>query len=180
MSPLPVVQILDEEPSVRGFSHAARSKRLLANPCILQGTDLIALDSPFMSEPAPSIASTLSIADNDFETTWNSFEGSPSRGWCEASIDAVLRRLQGLQRRLLVTERDRPPFEGRFQNRVQRISAECLRVGDLKIVICPSAAGASAKGLAAIRLKESDDDSCLWWLRCEDEELRNIIKATLR
>ncbi|KAI0780693.1 ARM repeat-containing protein [Trametes elegans] len=143
MSPLPVVQILDEEPS---------------------GTDLIALDSPFMSEPAPSIASTLSIADHDFETTWNSFEGSPSRGWCEASIDTVLRRLQSLQRRLLVTERDRPPFDG-----------------DLKIVICPSAAAASAKeGLAVIRLKESDDDSCLWWLRCEDEELRNIVKATLR
>lgn len=53
--------------------------------------------------------------------------------------------------------------------------------GDLKIVICPEiAAPPSNEGLAAVRLKESDDDSCLWWLRCEDEQLRNIIKATLR
>lgn len=53
--------------------------------------------------------------------------------------------------------------------------------GDLKIVICPEIATPSSKeGLAAVRLKESDDDSCLWWLRCEDEQLRNIIKATLR
>ncbi|KAI0362383.1 ARM repeat-containing protein [Trametes cingulata] len=143
LSPLPVVQILDEETS---------------------GTDLIALDSPFISEPAPSIASTLSIAEHDFEATWESLESSTARGWCEASIDAILRRLQGLQRHLKVTERDRPPFEG-----------------DLKVVICPEAPTPSSRvGLAAIRLKESDDDSCLWWLRCEDEQLKNIIKATLR
>ena len=53
--------------------------------------------------------------------------------------------------------------------------------GDLKIVIGPEGEDPKSKtGLAAIRLKESDDDSCLWWLRCEDEQLRNIIKATLR
>ncbi|KAL1944674.1 hypothetical protein VTO73DRAFT_3104 [Trametes versicolor] len=143
LSPLPIVQILDEEAS---------------------SVDLLGLDSPFMAEPALSIASTLSIAEHDFEATWSSLESSTSRGWCESSMDAVLRRLQGLQRRLKVTERDRPPFEG-----------------DLKIVICPEiAAPPSNDGLAAVRLKESDDDSCLWWLRCEDEQLRNIIKATLR
>lgn len=53
-------------------------------------------------------------------------------------------------------------------------------VGDLKIIIGPETVDASSKGLAAIRLKESDDDSCLWWVRSEDEQLRNIIKATLR
>ena len=53
--------------------------------------------------------------------------------------------------------------------------------GDLKIVIGPEGEDPQSKiSLAAIRLKESDDDSCLWWLRCEDEQLRNIIKATLR
>ncbi|TBU35735.1 ARM repeat-containing protein [Dichomitus squalens] len=151
MSPLPVVQILDEEPPTGTGSGAA---------------DLIALDSPFISEPAgPSLANTISsIMEQDFEATWNSLESGAARGWCEASIDAVLRRLQGLQRRLRVTERDRPPFEG-----------------DLKIVIAPESADKwSKKELAAIRLKESDDDSCLWWLRCEDDELRNIVKATLR
>ncbi|OSD08617.1 ARM repeat-containing protein [Trametes coccinea BRFM310] len=142
LSPLPVVQVLDEDASA---------------------PDLIALDSPFIPEPTQSIASTLSEAEHDFESTWNALESSTSRGWCEASIDTVLRKLQALHRRLKVTERDRSPFEG-----------------DLKIVVCPDTLGASPKGLAAIRLKESDDDSCLWWLRCEDEELRNIIKATLR
>lgn len=53
-------------------------------------------------------------------------------------------------------------------------------VGDLKIIIGPETVDASSKGLVAIRLKESDDDSCLWWVRSEDEQLRNIIKATLR
>ncbi|RDX56517.1 ARM repeat-containing protein [Lentinus brumalis] len=147
LSPLPIVQILDEEPSA-------------------PAADLIALDSPFISEPAaPSIASTMSsVVEQDFETTWNALESSAARGWCESSIDTVLRKLQGLQRQLRVSERDRPPFEG-----------------DLKIVICADPADHSSKtGVAAIRLKESDDDSCLWWMRCEDDELRNIIKATLR
>ncbi|KAI0672983.1 ARM repeat-containing protein [Trametes maxima] len=143
LSPLPIVQILDEEPPAN---------------------DLIALDSPFVSEPAPTIASTLCIAEHDFEVTWNDLEPSTSRGWCEESTDTVLRRLQGLRRRLKVTERDQPPFQG-----------------DLKVVLCPGTDVTTPRqGLAAIRLKESDDDSCLWWLRCEDEELRNIIKATLR
>ncbi|KAI8989666.1 ARM repeat-containing protein [Trametes punicea] len=116
LSPLPVVQILDEDAAA---------------------PDLIALDSPFMSEPQPSITSTLNVAEYDFETTWNALGSSTSRGW--------------------------PPFEG-----------------DLKIVIYPEGTNTPSKeGLAAIRLKASDDDSCLWWLRCEDEQLRNLIKATL-
>ena len=96
LSPLPIVQVLDEEPSM---SAAA---------------DLISLDSPFMSEPVvPSITSTMSsVIEQDFETTWNALEAGAARGWCEASMDTVLRRLQGLQRRLRVTERDRAPFEG--------------------------------------------------------------------
>nr|VWO98042.1 60 kDa chaperonin (GroEL protein) (Protein Cpn60) [Ganoderma boninense] len=152
LSPLPVVQILDEETPPVGIGSVS--------------ADLIALDSPFMSEPTgPSLASTVSsIMEHDFETTWNSLQSGAARGWCEASMDTVLRRLQALQRRLKVTERDQAPFEG-----------------DLKIVIHPEGASPSSKeGLAAIRLKESDDDSCLWWLRSEDEELRNIVKATLR
>ena len=138
-----------------------------------------------MSEPAaPSIASTLSsIAEQDCETTWNALESGAARGWCESSMDAVLRRLQGLQRRLRVTERDQPPFEGMMVH-TQRCISESLRshsAGDLKIVISTDPVDHTSKaGLAAIRLKESDDDSCLWWIRSEDEALRNIIKATLR
>ena len=94
------MQILDEEEPVPSAT-----------------ADLIALDSPFMSEPAiPSIAGTMSgssvVEQDDFEGTWNKLELGAARGWCEASMDTVLRRLQGLQRRLRVTERDRLPFEG--------------------------------------------------------------------
>ncbi|KAH9945906.1 ARM repeat-containing protein [Epithele typhae] len=149
ISPLPIVQILDEEPILEGGA-----------------ADLITLDSPFMSEPvALSISSAMSsVIEQDFEATWNALSDSVMRGWCESSMDTMLRRLQGLGHTLRVTERDRPPFEG-----------------DLKIVISPKTGDLASKiGLAAIRLKESDDDSCLWWVRCEDESLRNIVKTTLR
>ena len=79
--------------------------------------DLIALDSPFMSEPAaaPSIVSALSgVVEPHFEATWAALGDGAVRGWCEASMDTVLRRLQSLQRRLRVMERDRAPFEGRL------------------------------------------------------------------
>lgn len=33
--------------------------------------------------------------------------------------------------------------------------------------------------LAALRLKESDDQSCLWHLRCVDEGLREAVKKLL-
>ncbi len=82
--------------------------------------DLIALDSPFITEPAaPSIASTMSsVVEQDFETTWKALESGAARGWCESSIDTVLRKLQGLQRQLRVSERDRPPFEGKNRSLV--------------------------------------------------------------
>ena len=103
----------------RDWGESKLTFTLVFSPQLLRTTqsvaaDLIALDSPFMSEPAgPSLASTVSsIMEQDLEATWNSLESGAARGWCEASIDTILRRLQGLQRRLRVTERDRPPFEG--------------------------------------------------------------------
>ena len=55
--------------------------------------DLIALDSPFISEPAAlSISSktSSSYTEQDFETIWNALEAGAVRGWCEASIDTIL------------------------------------------------------------------------------------------
>ena len=120
--------------------------------------------------------------EQDFETTWNALESGAARGWCDSSMDTVLRRLQGLQRRLRVTERDRPPFEGTLLQLRPSFTQLISSVGDLKIIIGPDSTepSSSKTGLAAVRLKESDDDSCLWWVRSEDEQLRNIIKATLR
>lgn len=72
--------------------------------------DLIAFDSPFMSDPPYTSSSD---TEPDFESTWNSLQDSNARGWCEASIDVILRRLQGLQHRLTVIAADLPPFEGK-------------------------------------------------------------------
>ncbi|OBZ69200.1 AP-3 complex subunit delta [Grifola frondosa] len=146
VSPFSVAQIMDEEDAA---SHV----------------DLIALDSPFISEP-PAIRSTAPrvMVEYDFESTWNKLETHQVRGWCDAPIDAVLRRLQDMQRRLIVIEADMPPFKG-----------------DLKVLISPEIPDlTSIVGLAALRLKEGDDESCLWRLRCEDDDLRTSIQALLK
>jgi len=119
--------------------------------------DLIAFDSPFITDPpAPDTASN--SMGPDFEDTWNALEGSSTRGWCEISTDVVVRHLQELEYRLIVIAIDRPPFEG-----------------DLKLLIAQKSGPPSA----ALRLRESDDESCLWRLRCEDVELRTSIKRLL-
>lgn len=43
---------------------------------------------------------------------WNSMEDSNVRGWCEVSIDTIVRLLQSLQLRMRVTPVDQAPFEG--------------------------------------------------------------------
>lgn len=138
---LPVVQILDEDDS------ATR-------------VDLIALDSPFVSEPMQPISAVLEASEPDFETVWNRLADHNARGWCEASIDAVVRRLQGVQRRLKVISEDQDPFKG-----------------ELKILVLPSVAQDSR--VAVLRLKASDDDSCLWRLRCQDDSLLKMIRGML-
>ncbi|KIJ67872.1 hypothetical protein HYDPIDRAFT_185857 [Hydnomerulius pinastri MD-312] len=115
--------------------------------------DLITLDSPFIADPAKG-----SAADPDFEATWDSMEHSNVRGWCEASLDAIVRLLQSLQHRMRVIAVDQPPFEG-----------------ELKVLVQASA----AQKCAALRLREGDDESCLWRLRCDDLELRTVIKRLL-
>ncbi|KAI0082819.1 ARM repeat-containing protein [Panus rudis PR-1116 ss-1] len=122
--------------------------------------DLINLDSPFVSEPATSISS---LNEPDFEQLWNSLASGNARGWCEASIDSVVRKLQGLQRPLKVTPADQGPF-----------------VGDLKIILAHSNYAEEQQGIAVLRLREGDEDSCLWHLRCTDETLREAIKSLLK
>lgn len=125
--------------------------------------DLISLDSPFVSEPLSSQAS--SIIEPDFEKTWNSFVDHHSRGWCETSIDLVVRQLQTLDHPLRVTPSDQPPFQG-----------------DVKITISIPESESSVLGLqvaALLRLRESDDDSCLWHLRTKDKAIQASVKALL-
>ncbi|KAI0737673.1 hypothetical protein BC629DRAFT_1300621 [Irpex lacteus] len=127
-------------------------------------SDLIALDSPFLTEPpsAPAVSVTSSVAELDFEGVWNKLHGANLRGWCDSPIDVVVRRLQSIQRRMRVTAADQPPFQG-----------------DLKILICPELLDNEQEGYAALRLREGEEDSCLWHLRCEEGGLRSTIRTLL-
>lgn len=69
--------------------------------------DLIALDSPFLAESAKKESE-----DADFKAAWDSMESVNVRGWCEASLDMIVRLLQSLQYRMRVIATDQPPFEG--------------------------------------------------------------------
>ncbi|GBE82098.1 hypothetical protein SCP_0404770 [Sparassis crispa] len=141
---LPVVQIMDEDDTT-------------------SRVDLIALDSPFVSEPLVSISTASSVSEFDFEATWNLLDSANSRGWSEVPINVVVGRLQGLQRRLKMIAADVAPFEG-----------------DVKIIISPEIADTSStRGVAVLRLKGSEDGSCLWRLRCGDEQLRSSIRNIL-
>ncbi|TCD66013.1 hypothetical protein EIP91_001913 [Steccherinum ochraceum] len=122
--------------------------------------DLLGLDSPFISEPPASASSSVS-ADLDFEKIWNTLAHANSRGWCEVTIDVVVRKLQSMQHTLQVTASDQPPFQG-----------------ELKIILTPSLSS-EHQGIAVVRLKESEDESCLWQLRCADDNLRSHIRNLL-
>lgn len=47
-----------------------------------------------------------------FEEIWDAMENSNSRGWCESSMDNIVRLLQSLQHSMKVIAVDQPPFEG--------------------------------------------------------------------
>ncbi|KAF8842990.1 ARM repeat-containing protein [Paxillus ammoniavirescens] len=136
------------------IQETSRTTELVKRPSLedelASRVDLIALDSPFIAEPTTD--------DPDFEATWASMENSNVRGWCESSLDAIVRLLQSLQYGMRVIAIDQPPFEG-----------------ELKVLI----QGSMRQKCAALRLREGDDESCLWRLRCDDLEMRIAIKRLL-
>ncbi|OJA17845.1 hypothetical protein AZE42_03319 [Rhizopogon vesiculosus] len=121
--------------------------------------DLISLDM------APNeISVTVPTLEPYFEEVWDAMENSNSRGWCESSMDNIVRLLQSLQHSMRVIAVDQPPFEG-----------------ELKVLVIASSdlSLEESKQCAALRLRESEEESCLWRLRCDDVELRTIIKRLL-
>ena len=50
-----------------------------------------------------------------------------------------------------------------------------VSTGELKVLVIRLPGGK----YAALRLRDGDDDSCLWKLRCDDLELRITIKRLL-
>ncbi|EGN99989.1 hypothetical protein SERLA73DRAFT_167845 [Serpula lacrymans var. lacrymans S7.3] len=121
---------------------------------LASGVNLISLEAPFISELMVS-------TEPDFQGCWEGMGDHSGRGWCEASMDTIVRRLQQLQHRLKVIAIDQPPYEG-----------------DLKVLV-QAASQVDSYRCAALRLRESDDESCLWRMRCEDDELRTSIKRLL-
>ncbi|PCH37830.1 ARM repeat-containing protein [Wolfiporia cocos MD-104 SS10] len=133
-----------------------------ADPSLPTATrvDLITLDSPFVSEPV--VSASQALRSPEVESIWNRLERYNSRGWCELSVDAALERLQDNFGQIRTLRADEDPFKG-----------------ELKIVITSNAVSGSAIKLAVLRLKASDEDSCLWRMRCEDTESQDAIKRLL-
>ncbi|KAJ7690631.1 armadillo-type protein [Mycena rosella] len=116
--------------------------------------DLIAFnDSPFISDPSVDNAS-------EFESIWNSLdESSGARGWCDSSIEVVIKQLESVEDTLQVIPVQESPF-----------------IGDLKILIN----GADpTRGIGVLRLRASEEGSCLWRVRCGDAGLRVRVKRLL-
>jgi AP-4 complex subunit epsilon-1 len=77
--------------------------------------DLIAFDSPFLSQGDGGTTATNDNAPEagfEFETTWNSLERSNSRGWCDLTIENLVRQLQASKSQLRVIAADQSPFQG--------------------------------------------------------------------
>ncbi|KAJ8592328.1 ARM repeat-containing protein [Rhizopogon salebrosus TDB-379] len=121
--------------------------------------DLISLDVAPNEVPV-----TVPSPEHDFEEVWDAMEHSNSRGWCESSMDNIVRLLQSLQHSMRVIAVDQPPFEGELKVLVIASSDPSLK---------------ESKQCAALRLRESEEESCLWRLRCDDVELRTTIKRLL-
>ncbi|KAG1829061.1 armadillo-type protein [Suillus variegatus] len=132
--------------------------RLLSN-LNTSRVDLISLDTACNEAPV-----TFPTPEPDFEDVWDAMENSNLRGWCESPMDNVVRLLQSLQHSMRVIAVDQPPFEG-----------------ELKVLVAasPNPPLVEPKQGAALRLRESEEESCLWRLRCDDPELRTTIKRLL-
>ncbi|KAG1881413.1 armadillo-type protein [Suillus tomentosus] len=136
-----------------------RNSNASPNEDLTSRVDLISLDTACNEVPV-----TFPTPEPDFEDVWDAMEDSNLRGWCESPMDNVVRLLQSLQHSMRVIAVDQPPFEG-----------------ELKVLVAasPNPPLVEPKQGAALRLRESEEESCLWRLRCDDPELRTTIKRLL-
>lgn len=143
-------------------THVGQPKIQTAVDDVASRVDLIAFDSPFMSDP-PTIASPGADAAHevDFERIWNTLENASSaRGWCEAGLEDIVNRLRGLELPVQTVAEGSPPF-----------------LGELKIIV--QGAGGEPGNSAILRVRANDSDGCLWRMRCGDASLQIQIKRLL-
>ncbi|KAF4621331.1 hypothetical protein D9613_000541 [Agrocybe pediades] len=130
-------------------------------------TDLINLESPFTMDASMRHESVESLVrDEDFEELWNLHQASCDlRGWCNTPIDDLTRRLQRVKgRHLRVISADLAPF-----------------IGELKVEMIVNGQKERSSAIL-LRLRESEEESCLWRLRCSDvragEEIERVLSSS--
>ncbi|PPQ89520.1 hypothetical protein CVT25_012192 [Psilocybe cyanescens] len=129
--------------------------------------DLITLESPFQMEAPTELASSEAFDNQgNFESVWNLYSTSCDlRGWCNIPIDDLIRRLQRVEgHHLRVISADLSPFMGELK---------ILMISNKKEEPSTSAAA------VALRLRESEEDSCLWRLRCAETAAGERIQTIL-
>ncbi|KAF9268806.1 ARM repeat-containing protein [Marasmius fiardii PR-910] len=104
----------------------------------------IALDSPFVPDSGVE-------GDINIENAWNSLDqSSNSRGWYDGTIDSVVKQIAALSTvGMRVVETMVPPYEG-----------------ELKVLVFSTGQTGELQSLGAIlRLRASEEETCLWRLR---------------
>ncbi|EEB97494.1 hypothetical protein MPER_03175 [Moniliophthora perniciosa FA553] len=90
--------------------------------------DLIALDSPFISDP--SNKEQVTRPQIDIEDYWNKFQSNNARGWYEGTMQSLIEHLQKAEdMRFDTIEAATRPFEGKNQATLNSsyIQAMCRR-----------------------------------------------------
>ena len=97
-------------------------------------------------------------------------------------MTVTVRRLQQLKAtRLKLLAADSPPFIGMsisYTSCFETLPTVCLHffpAGEVKVCL----ENAETKGVALVRVREDEDDSCLWRLRTQDAELRTLVKGCM-
>ncbi|KAF8502605.1 hypothetical protein F5888DRAFT_1867378 [Russula emetica] len=91
-------------PELRGISSPAQSPSVSPLPkletinLLSPRADLISLDTPFFAEPKPDNVEAPEQGEqsDDFASVWDTVSAFSARGWYDGTLDAAVRRLQGL------------------------------------------------------------------------------------
>ncbi|KAJ7209609.1 armadillo-type protein [Mycena pura] len=140
-------------------SHPPRATEISGS----HAADLIAFnDSPFISDPSNDAAS-------DFESVWSALnESTGTRGWCDVSLEDVVKRLESMEDALKVISAS-----------ARRCSESMLIIylaGEVKILMSRDDVN---RVTGVLRLRASEEGSCLWRMRCGDAQMRIRVKQLL-
>ncbi len=127
-----------------------------------------------------------SLPETNFDVIWAECEasGNSTRGWLDAPLDSAVLRLQGIGMHIDVVPIDDAPFQGKclrsFLCPLQFLLC-ILLIGELKVIIKaePSESEDNIAKVAAVRLRDGEEGSCLWQMRSSDHALLLLAKQAL-